>query len=197
MFWTSRTSTLEKQHFEKFRRSDWPVSNSRVFLLLALFVLVLAGTWFYLSKKYHNPIGDSLTVYYTKNDGTTEVPWTVSMRPPNHGESGEEHLANAALYAAVQAVAGPPSTTPAIRFPVGTVVGSVHVTGSTAEVDLTGAVKSGTGSFDESGEFKSLVWTLTALPNIDAVGIRIDGQRLNSLPGGHLELDKPLRRSDW
>ncbi|GAC1652175.1 MAG: hypothetical protein NVS9B12_01320 [Vulcanimicrobiaceae bacterium] len=161
-------------------------------------MLVAAASWLYLAK-YHNPVGDHLTVYYTKSDGTTEVPWSVSMRPPSRGESGAEHVQNAAFYAAVQAVAGPPSTVAAVRFPRGTVVNSVHVTGSTVDVDLSGALKTATGSFDESAEFKALVWTLTdrGLPNIDSVTIRVEGRRLDSLPGGHLALDKPLRRSDW
>ncbi|MDQ6929452.1 MAG: GerMN domain-containing protein [Candidatus Eremiobacteraeota bacterium] len=173
------------------------MSNSRVFILVAVFILAAAGTWLYFSKKFSNPVGDHVTIYYTKNDGTTEVPWAVSMRPPSRGETGIEHLQNAALYSAVQAVAGPPSGTAAVRFPIGTVVRSVHVTASSADVDLSGNVKSNTGSFDESGEFKALVWTLTGLPGIDSVAIRIDGKRLDALPGGHLELDKPLHRSDW
>lgn len=173
------------------------MSNSRVFFLLALFVLAAAVSWFFLSQKYRSPIGDHLTVYYTKLDGTTEVPWSVTMRPQNRGESGAEHLQNAAFYAAVQAVAGPPGAVQAIRFPAGTVVKTLHVTGSDADVDLSGAVKSSTGSFDESGEFKALVWTLTGLPELQSVSIRVEGQRIDALPGGHLELDKPLRRSDW
>lgn len=174
------------------------MSNSRVFVLLGLFVVVAAGSWLFLSARNKSAIGDTLTVYYTKVDGRTEVPWTVSMRPQAAGESAAEHLQNAAMYAAVQAVAGPPGTTEAIRFPAGTQVRSVHVTDKTADVDLSGAVKSsGGGSFAESGEFKSLVWSLTELPGIEAVGIRIDGQRLDALPGGHLALDQPLRRSDW
>ena len=173
------------------------MSNSRVFFLIALFVLVAAGSWLFLAQKYRNPVGDHLTVYYTKMDGTTEVPWNVSMRPPVRGESGAEHVRNAATYAAVQAVAGPPGTVQAVRFPMGTVVKTVSVTGSNADVDLSGSVKNATGSFDESGEFKSLVWTLTALPGIESVSIRVDGARIDALPGGHLELDKPLRRSDW
>jgi spore germination protein GerM len=173
------------------------VSNSRVFLLAVIFVLVAAASWFYLSQKYRSPVGDHLTVYYTKMDGTTEAPWTVSMRPRSRGETGEEHLQNAVLYAAVQAVAGPPGSVQAVRFPMGTLVKTVRVIGSNVDVDLSGAVKSGTGSFDESGEFKALVWTLTGLPGIQSVSIRVDGQRIDALPGGHLELDKPLHRSDW
>ena len=120
------------------------------------------------------------------------------MRPQQHGESAAEHLQNAATYAAVQAVAGPPGTVDAIRFPPGTRVRSVRVDGSTVDVDLSSGVENQSGgSFGESAEFKSLVWTLTALPGIDAVGIRIEGSRVDTLPGGHLELDKPLRRADW
>ncbi|MDP9018209.1 MAG: GerMN domain-containing protein [Candidatus Eremiobacteraeota bacterium] len=174
------------------------MSNSRIFFLLGLFVLIAVGAWLFLAQRNHSPVGDHLTVYYTNVDGKTVTPWTVSMRPQQSGEAGQEHLHNAALYAAVQAVAGPPSTTDAIRFPAGTQVRTVSVTGSTAEVDLSGAVKSPAGgSFGESGEFKALVWTLTGLPGIDSVRIRVDGQRLDALPGGHFELDKPLHRADW
>lgn len=174
------------------------MSNSRILVLIGLFIVVAAGSWYFLSQRNKSPVGESLTVYYTKVDGQSEVPWTVSMRPQVSGESADEHLQNAAMYAAVQAVAGPPGTTEAIRFPTGTQVRSVHVTDKTADVDLSGAVKTtGGGSFGESGEFKSLVWTLTQLPGIEAVGIRVDGQRLDALPGGHLALDKPLRRTDW
>jgi spore germination protein GerM len=74
----------------------------------------------------------------------------------------------------------------------------VHVDGSTASVDLGGAVAAnGGGSFAESGEFKALVWTLTSLPGVDAVQVKIDGTRVPTLPGGHLELDEPLTRQSW
>jgi spore germination protein GerM len=174
------------------------VKTSRLFFLLALFVLAAALSWFVVSQRNRSSIGERITVYYTKLDGTTEVPWTISLRPQAAGESAAERLHNAALYAAVQAVAGPASTVDAIRFPPGTHVRSVNVNGSTATVDLSGEVRSqGGGSLGESGEFKGLVWTLTALPGIDAVAIRVEGERLDALPGGHLGLDTPLRRSDW
>ncbi|MDQ2681592.1 MAG: GerMN domain-containing protein [Candidatus Eremiobacteraeota bacterium] len=172
--------------------------SSRVFFLIGLLVVVAAGSWFYLAKHQSSPIGDQITVFYTSaTDGKTEVPWPVSMRPQAKGESAAEHLHNAALYSATQAIAGPPSTTQAVRFPVGTHVLSINVTASTVTVDLSAEVKTQTGSFGETGEFKALVWTLTALPGIDAVAVRIDGKRIDSLPGGHLELDTPLHRSDF
>lgn len=174
------------------------MKSSRLFFLLALFVLAAAVSWFVVSQRNRSPIGERITVYYTKLDGTTEVPWTISLRPQAAGEPAAEWLHNAALYAAVQAIAGPSSTIDAIRFPPGTHVRSLNVNGATADVDLSGEVRSqGGGSLGESGEFKALVWTLTALPGIDAVAILVEGQRLDALPGGHLALDTPLRRSDW
>ncbi len=171
--------------------------SSRVFFFIGLLIVAAAGSWLYLSHQ-RSPIGDHITVFYTAgSDGKTETPWSVSMRPQERGESSAEHLHNAALYAATQAIAGPPSSIQAVRFPIGTHLRSIDVTGSTANIDLSDEVKTQTGTFGEDGEFKALVWTLTALPGIDAVGIRVSGQRLDTLPGGHLELDTPLHRSDW
>lgn len=161
-------------------------------------LVIAAGVSWYVAAHRRSPIGDHITVYYTKTDGTTEVPWTVSMRPQQSGESSSEHLRNTVLYAATQTIAGPPSTVSAVRFPPGTHVLSVNVNDSTAVVDLSGEVKTlATGVFSESGAFKSLVWTLTALPGISQVAIRVQGQTLSTLPGGHFEIDEPLRRSDW
>ncbi len=36
----------------------------------------------------------------------------------------------------------------------------------------------------ETGEFKALVWTLTALPGVDRVAVRVQGRQLQTLPGG-------------
>jgi spore germination protein GerM len=169
---------------------------SRAFLIIALLVVVAAASWYWAS---HRGAGESrITVYYTKLDGASEIPWTVSMRPQQRGESSAEHQRNTVLYAATQAIAGPPSDVSAIRFPAGTHVLGASVNDSTALVDLSGEVKNqNAGVLGESGEFKSLVWTLTALPGIQQVAIRVQGQTLDTLPGGHLDLSSPLRRSDW
>ena len=171
--------------------------GGRVLALLIVLVVAAAASWFYFSRQGPN-VGDHLVVYYTKVDGSSLAKWTVSMRPPVAGESGAEHLHNTVLYAAVQAVAGPPADVQAVRFPTGTQVNGVTVNGSTATVDLSKevAAQSG-GSFSENGEFKGLVYTLTGIPTIDAVQVTIAGHKLPTLPGGHLELDTPLRRSDW
>ncbi len=171
--------------------------STRAVALVVLLAIAAAGAWFYLS---HRPpeLGGSLTVYYTKLDGTTLGTLSVSLRPRQAGESGQEHLRNAVLYAAVQAVAGPPSDVQAIRFPPGTRVEDVSVSGSTATVDLSKDVeRQAGGTFGENGMFKSLVYTVTAVPGIAAVKITIGGATLPTLPGGHLELDDPLHRSDF
>jgi spore germination protein GerM len=171
--------------------------KARTALLAAILVLAAIGAFIYVSRLGRPTLGDHLTVYYTKLDGTTLGEWTVSVRPKQPGESNDEHLHDSVLYAAVQAVAGPPSEVQAVRFPPDTHVLGVNVNGSTATVDLSKEVTAQTGSFTENGEFKSLVYTVTGVPSINAVQVEIDGHTMGTLPGGHLELDTPLHRSDW
>jgi N-acetylmuramoyl-L-alanine amidase len=159
-------------------------------LVALLFVAALAGYRYFVHRQ-SNVAGSSITVYYCKTDGTTLVPWNVSLGAPRDRKS-------VAFYAATQALAGPPSGTDAIRFPQGTIARAVDVSGSTATVDLGGNItSSGGGSFAEDGEFKALIWTMTALPGISSVQVTVDGGRVPTLPGGHLELDEPLTRQSW
>jgi len=165
-------------------------------LLRALIALALLAGAVFLGYRFATrtpapSIGDTIAVYYCKLDGTTLVPWRVTL-------GSARDLRSVAFYATAQVLAGPPSGTDAIRFPAGTSARSVDVSKGTATVDLSSAVaSSGGGSFAESGEFKALVWTLTALPGVNSVQIRIEGRTLGTLPGGHLELDEPLTRSSW
>jgi hypothetical protein len=173
------------------------VRSPRLPVLLALLAIVAAATWYYYSHRMPGG-GEMLAVYYTKLDGKSLGEMSVSLRPRQAGESAAEHLHNTVFYAAVEAVAGPPRTIDAIRFPPGTRVSGVTVEGSTATVDLSKEVEQQAGgSFGENGEFKALVYTLTGIHGIDAVQVTVGGTRLETLPGGHLELDEPLHRSDW
>ncbi len=172
------------------------MKSSRILLLLAILIAAVAASlWWSHRNAATGP--SQITVYYTKDNGTTEVPWTVSMRPRGAGESEAQYERGRVLYAATQSITGPASDVSALRFPAGTHLLSADVTGSTAYVDLSGQVKNQTDVTSETGEFKSLVWTLTSLPGIDRVAVRVEGQQLKTLPGGHLELDEPLRRSDF
>jgi len=175
------------------------VRTSRAFFWIVVLVIVAGVSWYVAAHRHTSAGGGQITVYYTKTDGSSEIPWTVSMRPQQPGESDAEHVSNTVLYAATQAVAGPPVTVKAIRFPAGTHVLSAHVNESTATVDLSEETQNlvASGVLGESGAFKALVWTLTAIPGVNQVAVRVAGQTLNTLPGGHLELDEPLRRSDF
>jgi len=163
---------------------------TRAVALVLLLVAVAAASWWFFGRHASEP--SSVVVYYAKaSDGTTLVPWTVSLGPARDPRS-------VAFYAAVQAVAGPPSGVDAVRFPPGTTVESVNLDGSTAAVDLSKDVGNAVeGSFNEGAEFKALVYTLTALPGISAVSVTVAGERLATLPGGHLELDEPLSRQSF
>lgn len=171
--------------------------STRTFVLVALLVVVVAGTWYALSHRTR-PVGSTVIVYYTKLDGTSLGAYGVSLRPQQPGESAGEHLRNAVLYAAVQAVAGPPGDVSAIRFPPGTHVVTAAIAGSTATIDLSNDVEhQAGGTFGENGEFKALVYTVTGVPGIGAVKVTVGGATLPTLPGGHIELDQPLHRSDF
>lgn len=172
------------------------MSTSRAFFFVVLLVLVAAAAWYYTSHR--TPAAEHITVYYTKDDGTSEVPWTITVRSRQPGENDIARMNYLVLYAASQAVTGPPSSVAAIRFPAGTHVLTATVAGSTANIDLSSEVaQPPLGASTETGEFKSLVWTLTALPGIDAVNVLVAGKKVAALPGGSFELDEPLRRSDW
>ena len=173
--------------------------------------VVAAGT-FYLSRSnpvvvhrhHHEPvavvaspvassstIGTALTLYYCLPDGHTLVPWQVRL-----GDATD--IRSVAYFVAVKAITGPADTVKAIRFPVGTSVRSVHVATDSVTVDLSADVEqTSAGGFAEIGEFKSLVWSLTQIPTIKRVIIRVSGAVVPTLPGGHLELDEPLSRSDF
>ncbi len=173
------------------------VRSTRLPVLIVLLAIVAAGTWYVLSHR--TPAGgDTLAVYYTKLDGKSLGSLRVSLRPQQPNESGAEHARNTVLYAAVEGVAGPPNDVQAIRFPPGTRVLGVEINGSTATVDLSKDVERQIGgTFGENGEFKALVYTVTGVRGVDSVLVTVAGERLETLPGGNLELDQPLHRSDW
>jgi hypothetical protein len=88
-------------------------------------------------------------------------------------------------------LAGPTTTERAAgistQIPVGTTLRSVSVEGSTAIVDLTKQFESGGGSLSMQLRVAEVVYTLTALPDVDAVTFRLDGKAVTSIGGEGIE----------
>lgn len=160
-------------------------------VVLALALAGAVGTTSCFAERSASPTKDQLSIYYTQADGSRVNSWTVPLGVAHDSRS-------VGFFAALQAIAGPPAGVDAIRFPAGTYVRSVEIETSAVIVALSRDVdRLAGGSLNESGAVKALVWTMTGLPGIDSVSIRVDGVRVATIPGGHFELDEPLRRSDW
>ena len=170
-----------------------PVRVARLLggIVLVIIVAIVVHRWLFSHPEVS---GNQITVYYVRASDESVVPWPVSLGPARD-------LKSVAFYAATQCVAGPPSTvSDVVRFPQGTRVLSVTVAGALATVDLSKEVESMVGGgLQESAEFKALTWTLTGsdLHQIKSVQVLVDGRRLLTLPGGHLEIDEPLSRTSW
>lgn len=159
--------------------------------LLCVSAMVLLACWYSVRAAFVAARQVQVVVYYTRLDGSSEGSWSVPL-------GAARDRSSVAFYAATQAIAGPPSDVRAVRFPSGTRILSVMVDGSVATLDLSKEVYGlADGSFAETAAFKSLVWTMTALPGISAVQVEVQGSRIATLPGGHFELDEPLTRSSW
>lgn len=161
----------------------------RIGALVLVLVIAAFASWWFFGHRAAGP--EAVTVYYVSSNGERVVPWKVTLGPARDRRS-------VAFYAAVQAVAGPPAGVDAVRFPSGTRVLGVNLDGATADVDLSREVATSVeGSFTETAEFKALVYTMTDLPGITTVRVRVQGARVAALPGGHLELDEPLSRNSF
>ena len=138
------------------------------------------------------PPANQITVYYSKAGSDTLAAFHYSAAP---GLTG----APRAQYAVEQLLAGPlDPAADLLTFPPDTRA-KVTLHDATAVVDLTGSItkRFSLGGGDEAGLFKSLTYTVTDVPGITAVQIRLNGAVAPSLPGGQLELDEPLTRSTF
>jgi spore germination protein GerM len=160
-------------------------------IVLAALVVIAGTTVWWFAGHQGSSVNDHLTVYYTQSDGSTEASLSAPLGPAHDPQS-------VTFFAATQSIAGPPSGIEAVRFPQGTYVRSAILNGSTVVVDLSKEVDGlAGGSFREAAAFKSLVWTMTALPGITSVVIHAGGARIAAIPGGHFELDEPLSRGSF
>jgi hypothetical protein len=79
-------------------------------------------------------------------------------------------------------------------WPNGAQVRNVSIAGNTATVDISGAATSNVGAQAAEIAVQQLVWTVTAVPNVDSVTILLDGTPAAQL-WGHVDISKPLRRA--
>lgn len=138
------------------------------------------------------PPTDQITVYYSKAGSDTLVAFHYSAAP---GLAG----APRAQYAVEQLLAGPlDPAADLLTFPPDTRA-KVTLHDATADIDLSGSItkRFSRGADDEAGLFKSLTYTVTDIPGITALQIRLNGQVVPALPGGQLELDEPLSRATF
>ena len=92
-------------------------------------------------------------------------------------------------------VAGTPAISTAI--PEGTRVLAVDVADGLATVDLSGEYDDGGGSFGMFARLAQVVYTLTGLPDVNAVAFKIDGEPVTVFSSEGLELDGPQQRDDY
>jgi hypothetical protein len=79
-------------------------------------------------------------------------------------------------------------------WPNGTQVRDVSIAGNTATVDVSGVSVNNVGAQGAEIAVQQLVWTVTAVPNIDSLTILVDGAPAAEL-WGHVDISKPLRRA--
>lgn len=79
-------------------------------------------------------------------------------------------------------------------WPAGATVLNVSVAADTATIDFAGAATANLGAEASAIALQQLVWTVTAVPNVHAVKIMLDGRPTAEL-WGHLDVGQPQRRS--
>ena len=92
-------------------------------------------------------------------------------------------------------VAGVPAISTAI--PEGTRALGASVEDRVATVNLSGEFDDGGGSLAMFARLAEVVYTLTGLPDIDAVAVEIDGEPVNVFSSEGIELNGPQRRDDY
>lgn len=111
--------------------------------------------------------------------------------------------AESAMTAMELLLAGPSSDeiagTPAIStaVPEGTEVLGVEVTEGVATVDLSSEYDDGGGSFGMFARLAQVVYTLTRLPDVDAVAFEIEGEAVTVFSSEGIELDGPQERDGY
>ena len=81
--------------------------------------------------------------------------------------------------------------------PAGTSLLGLTISGTTAQVDLSGAFASGGGSLSMTARVAEVVYTLTRFPTVRSVEFLIEGKPVEALGGEGVMLGEAQRRADW
>jgi spore germination protein GerM len=182
---TPVASTLHKEGEGPIRsRLRWTRASAAVLAA----TLVLTGC----TRHVTVPPSHQLTIYYCRVGSGNLVRMPFTIDPNLNGQA-------LATYAVNQLLAGPAvGRDSLVLFPAGTQA-TVTMGADTATVDFGGSLAHGYrgGAGDEAAMFKSLTYTLTALPGVKRVQVLVGGHKQDALPGGHFEIDEPLSRDTF
>jgi hypothetical protein len=93
-------------------------------------------------------------------------------------------------------LAGPPPGL-ATAIPAGTRLRGLSIADGIATVDLSREFESGGGSASMLGRLAEVVYTLTQFPSVTGVTFEIEGERVTTLGGEGVTLDRPQTRADY
>jgi hypothetical protein len=143
---------------------------------------------------------DTMAVYYVGDELVVREGAGAQEQPRLYREFRTLEVGDGSLSARLAAAVGHALTPgsaldPDFRsgWPNTAEVVSVEVSGSTATVDLSGAASHTVGSEAAHIAVQQLVWTATAVPEVDTVMLTLDGAPAADL-WGHVAADAPLTR---
>jgi hypothetical protein len=143
---------------------------------------------------------DTVAVYYVGDELVVREGAGAQEQPRLYREFRTLEVGDGSLPARLTAALGQALTPgsaldPDFRsgWPATAQVTAVEISGSTATVDLTGAGSHSVGSEAAHIAVQQLVWTATAVPEVDSVVITMDGSPVTEL-WGHVAVDTPLTR---
>jgi hypothetical protein len=130
-----------------------------------------------------------VSVYFSRDEKICAAPRVV---PATDDVSG----------AAVQALLGGPTADEKANgvtssIPEGTTLLGFDVTGGLATVDLSGEFASGGGSLSMMMRLAEVVFTLTQLPTVTGVELKLDGKTVDEFGGEGLIVPHPMSRADF
>ncbi|MGE3324338.1 MAG: Gmad2 immunoglobulin-like domain-containing protein [Acidimicrobiia bacterium] len=134
-------------------------------------------------------------VYLVRGERIATVARTVVLPASSSGSRADVIAAQIAALAQ-----GPTSDETALGFssavPAVTMVRSIAITDTTANIDLSSGFASGGGSLSMTLRWTQLVYTVTSNTGIAGVSLSIDGQPTTALGGEGLMIGSPQTRAD-